>query len=51
MVGHNSYFTCVWESVVKKDLFLFCPLYMFIHFSASFCTAHCALHLARVHEP
>ena len=26
---------------------LFCPLYVFIHFSAAFCTTHCALDLAR----
>ena len=31
--------------------FLFCPLYVFIHFSAAFCTAHCALDLARDHAP
>ena len=29
------------------ETFLFCPLYVFIHFSAAFCTAHCALDLAR----
>ena len=27
------------------------PLYVFIHFSAAFCTAHCALDLAKVHAP
>ena len=31
--------------------FLFCPLYVFIHFSAAFCIAHCALDLARNHAP
>ena len=31
------------------NLFLFCPLYVFIHVSAAFCTAHCALDLARDH--
>ena len=31
--------------------FLFCPLYVFIHFSAAFCTAHCALDLARDFAP
>ena len=31
--------------------FLFCPLYVFIHFSAAFCKAHCALDLARDHVP
>ena len=30
---------------------LFCPLYVFIHFSAAFCTAHCALDLTRDHAP
>ena len=38
----------------KPFLFLFfisCPLYMFIHFSAAFCMAHCALDLARDHVP
>ena len=28
-----------------------CPLYVFIHFSAAFCTAHCALDLAKDHAP
>ena len=32
-----------------RNLFLFCALYVFIHFSSSFCTAHCALDLARDH--
>ena len=31
--------------------FLSCPLYVFIHFSAAFCTAHCALDLAKDHAP
>ena len=31
--------------------FLSCPLYVFRHFSAAFCTAHCALDLARDHAP
>ena len=31
--------------------FIFCPLYVFMHFSAAFCTAHCALDLARDHAP
>ena len=31
-----------WRSYGLKP-FLLCPLYMFIHFSAAFCTAHCAL--------
>ena len=32
-------------------LFISCPLYVFIHFSAAFCTAHCALDLAKDHAP
>ena len=39
-----------WWSYGPKP-FLFCPLYVFIHFSAAFCTAHCALDLARDHAP
>ena len=39
-----------WRSYGLKP-FLFCPLYAFIHFSAAFCTAHCALDLARDHAP
>ena len=31
-----------WQSYGLKH-FLFCPLYVFIYFSAAFCTAHCAL--------
>ena len=27
-----------------------CPLYVFRHFSAAFCTAHCALDLAKDHR-
>ena len=30
---------------------LFCPLFVFIHFSASLCTAHFALELAKDHVP
>ena len=41
----------VWLAVVWPETFLFCPLYVFIHFSAAFCTAHCALDLARYHAP
>ena len=37
--------------VVWPETFLFCPLYVFIHFSVSFCTAHCALDFARDHAP
>ena len=39
-----------WRSYGPKP-FLFCPLSVFIHFSAAFCTAHCALDLARDHAP
>ena len=38
-----------WRSYGPKPFFLFCPLYVFIHFSAAFCTAHCALDLAMDH--
>ena len=37
--------------VVWPETFLFCPLQVFIHFSVSFCTAHCALVFARDHAP
>ena len=40
-----------WLVVVWPETFLFCPLYVFIYFSAAFCTAHCALDLARYHAP
>ena len=36
-------------AVIWPETFLFCPLYVLIHFSASFCTAHCALDFARDH--
>ena len=35
--------------VVWPETFSFCPLYVFVHFSASFHTAHCALDLLREH--
>ena len=38
-------------AVVWPETFLFCPLYVFIHFSASFRTAQYALDLARDHAP
>ena len=38
-------------AVVCSETFLFCPLYVFIHFSASFCTAHCALDLSKDQAP
>ena len=34
---------------VCTETLLFCPWHVFIHFSAAFCTAHCALDLARDH--
>ena len=37
--------------VIWPEGFLLCPLYVFLHFSASFCTAHCTLDLARDHAP
>ena len=37
-----------WRSHGLKP-FIFCPLYVFRHFSAAFCMAHCALDLARDH--
>ena len=41
-----------WRSYgLKPFSFFFSPLYVFIHFSAAFCTAHCALDLARDHAP
>ena len=45
-----------WRAYRPKPFFFFfffksCPLYVFIHFSAAFCTAHCALDLARDHAP
>ena len=43
-------FLCGWQSYGPKP-FLFCPLYVFINFSAAFCTVHCALDLARDHVP
>ena len=40
--------TCGWWLYGLKP-FSFCPLHVFPHFSAAFCTAHCALDLARDH--
>ena len=37
-----------WRSYCLEP-FLVCPLYVFRHFSAAFCTAHCALDLAGDH--
>ena len=37
--------------VVLPETFLFYPLYVLIHFSASFCTAHTALDLTRDYAP
>ena len=39
-----------WWSYGSKP-FLFCPSFVFIHFSAAFCMAHCTLDLARDHAP
>ena len=47
-------FLCGWRAYSPKPLFYYfisCPLYVFIHFSAAFCTAHCALDLAKDHAP
>ena len=42
----NSWWLAVvWSETFKK------MLYVFMHFSAAFCTAHCALDLARDHAP
>ena len=46
---HSSKFSCGLV-VLWPETFLFCPLYMFIHFSASFCMAHCALDFASCHR-
>ena len=46
--------SCVVGGHMAKNLFInfvHCNLYVFIHFSAAFCTAHCALDLARDHAP
>ena len=40
-----------WRSHGLKPFLNFCPLYVFIHFSAAFCMVHCALDLARDHAP
>ena len=39
------------SSFFSSSFFKSCPLYVFIHFSAAFCTAHCALDLAKDHAP
>ena len=50
--------SCVVGGRIGRNLLFFssffyksCPLYVFIHFSAAFCTAHCALDLAKDHAP
>ena len=46
--------SCVVGGRIARNLsfnFIPCPLYVFIHFSAVFCTAHCALDLAKDHAP
>ena len=40
-----------WRAYRPKPFLKSCPLYVFIHFSAAFCTAHCALDLAKDHAP
>ena len=41
-----------WQSCgLKPFYFVHCNLCVFIQFSAAFCTAHCALDLARDHAP
>ena len=46
--------SCMIGGRIARNLyfnFISCPLYVFIHFSAAFCTAHCALDLAKDHAP
>ena len=44
--------SCVVGGRMARNLFiLFCSLYVLIIFSAAFCTAHCALDLARDQAP
>ena len=43
--------SCVVGGCMARNLFLFCPLYVFIHFSAAVFMAQCALDLARDHAP
>ena len=46
--------SCVVGRRIARNLyfnFISCPLYVFIHFSAAFCTVHCALDLAKDHAP
>ena len=38
-------------AAIWPKTFSFCPLYLFIKFSASFCTPNCALDLATDHPP
>ena len=45
----NTFLRCL--AVVWPETFLFCPLHVFIHLSASLCMAHCALDLAMDHAP
>ena len=47
-IGRNLLFLF---SFFFKFVYKSCPLYVFIHFSAAFCTAHCALDLAKDHAP
>ena len=46
--------SCVVGGRIARNLyfnFISCPFYVFIHLSAAFCTAHCALDLAKDHAP
>ena len=40
-----------WFTTCFVQTLPFCQLYVFTHFSVSFCTAHCALDFARDHVP
>ena len=42
---------CKFLRGMARNLFYFVYCMCFIHFSAAFCTAHCALDLARDHAP
>ena len=44
-IARNLYF------YIYFYFYISCPLSVFIHLSAAFCTAHCALDLAKDHAP
>ena len=52
-IGRNffSFFFFFSFFSLKKNQKKSCPLYVFTHFSAVFCMAHCALDLAKDHAP